>query len=215
MSVTMSHASDSGTRNRTRAAPSPDLLPRLVVTVLLVIFASTAATVLLLALGLLPPSAVVSVFAPIGDVLRSVPAADVADRGLIAGAAALLGVCALALIAWAPRAIRRRMVRHVLDVDEKGLIVIGTESVETVALISAIKSAGVLDARVSVSGRSTGPVRVAIRVDALPGTDLKQLGADVRDTVRRNVEQLVGLQVSDARVEVQVAEFEDLIEVSP
>lgn len=198
-------------RNPTGRASSAIL--RGVAVVLLLLLAMACATVFLLALGLLPPSAVVAAFAPAGDLLHSVATLDFVDRAIAGAAAAAVGVAALALMVRAPRNVPHAATKHILHADEKGLVVIGSESVETVAEQAAVRAPGVLDARVRVKGRPSGPVRLRVRVEVLPGTDVKRVGPRVQDAVRSSVEDLVGLTVRDANVEVHVMDPDDLAEV--
>jgi hypothetical protein len=179
--------------------------------VLLLGLAVAAATVFLLALGLLPASAVVAAFAPVGELLGKVGTLEMVDRALVGAAAGLLGVAALALAVRTPRDVPLVASKHVLQADEKGLVVIGSASVETIAVQTAVLSPGVLDAQVTVRGRPSGPVRLQIRIDVLPGTDVKRLGPRVQDAVRRSVEDLVGLSVRDANIEVRVMDPDELV----
>jgi len=71
-------------------------------------------------------------------------------------------------------------------------------------------TAGVLDAHVKVRGPASGPVRLHVRVDVLPGADVKRIGSRVQGLVRSNVEELVGLAVRDANVVVHVMDPDDL-----
>jgi len=187
------------------------LISQAATVVLLLVLAVASATVFLLALGLLPASAVVAAFAPVGELLGKVGTLELVDRALVGAAAALLGVAALALVVRTPREVSQVASKHVLQADEKGLVVIGSASVETIAVQTAIRSPGVLDARVTVRGRPSGPVRLQIRIDVLPGTDVKRLGPRVQDAVRRSVEDLVGLTVRDANIEVRVMDPDELV----
>jgi len=189
------------------------LIVRAIFILLLLLVAIAAATVFLLALGLLPASSVVAVFAPLGDVLGAIAGSTFSDRALAAGAAAVVGVAALVLMARAPRELPQAPAKHILQADEKGLVVIAARSVETVAVQTVLRQPGVVDARVRVKGRPSGPVRLRIEVDVLPGADVKRLGSRIQDAGRTCVEDLVGLTVRDANVEVRVLDPEDLAEV--
>lgn len=186
------------------------VLYRLGSSVLLLALAAVAAAVFLVALDLLAVSAVIGVFAPVGNLLGLVTSAGVMDRALVAGAAAVVSVAALALLVRAPRTVARNAAYHILQSDEKGLVVVGSESVETVAVQTAVMTAGVLNARVKVRGRASGPVRLNVRVEVLPGADVKRIGPRVQESVCSNVEELVGLTVRDANVEVHVMDPDDI-----
>lgn len=183
---------------------------RAIAGVALLVCAMASAMLFLLALGLLPPSAILAAAARGGEALSRVGSLAFVDRAVVAAAAAVLSVVALSLLARGPRLLRRSAGIHVLQADEKGLVVIGSASVETVAAQTALQSPGVLNARVSVSGRPSGPVGLQIHLDVLPGTDVKRLGPRIQDEVRRSVEDLVGLTVRDANVEVHVMDLDDL-----
>ncbi|MFW5739987.1 MAG: alkaline shock response membrane anchor protein AmaP [Myxococcota bacterium] len=178
--------------------------------VLLVLLAAVAAAVFLVALDLVPAATVTGIFTPLGDLLSRVTTADVLDRAIVAGAAAVIGVVALALLTRTQRSSARSASRHVLHSDDKGFVLIDSESVETVAEQAALLTAGVLETKVTVSGRPSGPVRLRVRVEVLPGADVKRIGPRVQEKVRRSVEDLVGLSVRDANVEVRVKDLDDL-----
>lgn len=196
----------------TEATPRKGLatvLYRIGAGILLLIVAVAAATVFLVTLDLVPVATVTAVFQPIGDVLGTIPTADLLDRALVAGVAAVVGVAALALLARSPAGVTQAAGRHVLQADEQGLVVIGSESVETIAVQAAVMTPGVLEATVKARGRPTGPVRLRVLVEVLPGADVKRIGAKVQQAVRSSVEDLVGLAVRDANVEVHVMDPED------
>jgi len=186
------------------------MVSRAMAGVALLVLAVVSAMAFLLALGLIPSPAVLAAVARVGEVLGGIGTLAFLDRALIAAAGAILGVAALSLMARRPRLLQQGAGIHVLQADEKGLVVIGSASVETVAAQTALQSAGVLNARVKVRGRPSGPVRLQIHLDVLPGTEVKHLGPRVQDAVRRSVEDLVGLKVRDANVEVHVMDLDDL-----
>ncbi len=198
------------------AAPgrAAQILTRAATAVLLVLLAALSAVVFLLALDIISTASVANLLSPVDGVLSKITAADLLDRALVAGASALIGVAALALLVRVPSGgAPRAPGKHVLQADDKGLVVIGSESVETVAVETAIRTPGVLDATVRVRGRPSGPIRLHVRVDVLPGSEVKLLGPRVQESVHRSVEDLVGLPVRDANVEVHVLDADELSRV--
>ena len=190
--------------------PAAAIASRALAGVALLVLALVSAIAFLVALGLIPPPAVLAAVARVGEAVSRVGTLDLLDRALIAAAAAILGVAALSFLARRSRLVEQSAGIHVLQADEKGLVVIGSASVESVATQTALRAAGVLDARVSVRGRPTGPVRLRIDVDVLPGGEVKRLGPRVQDAVRQSMEDLVGLTVRDVNVEVHVMDLDDL-----
>jgi hypothetical protein len=186
------------------------MVSRALAGVALLVLAVASAIAFLVALGLIPPPAILAAAAQVGEAVSKVGMLDLLDRALIAAAAAVLGVAALSFLARRSPLVQRSAGIHVLQADENGLVVIGSASVESVATQTALQAAGVLNARVSVRGRPTGPVRLRIDVDVLPGGEVKRLGPRVQDAVRQSMEDLVGLTVRDVNVEVHVMDLDDL-----
>lgn len=189
------------------------MVSRVLAGVALLVVAMLSAMTFLLALGLLPPSAISAAVARAGEALGGIETLALLDRALIAAAAAVLSIAALSLLVRKTRSGQTEAGIHLLQADEKGLVVIGSASVETVATLTALQAAGVLNARVKVRGRLSGPVRLRIHLDVLPGTEVKLLGPRVQEAVRRSVEDLVGLTVRDANVQVHVMDLDELVGV--
>ena len=188
-----------------------DVTARVMAFLMLLGLAIVSAAVFLIALGLVQPLVVSDAFAKLGGTLGAVATVDRFDRVVIAVVAALVGLIALSLLVARQRLPAERMPAcHVVQSDDKGLVLIGAESVESVASQTALRVAGVLDARARVRGRATGPIRLKLRVDVLPGTDVKRIGPRVQDSVMRSVQEGVGLDVRDAVVEVRVVDLEQL-----
>ncbi|MCK5800091.1 MAG: hypothetical protein KAI47_23030 [Deltaproteobacteria bacterium] len=105
---------------------------------------------------------------------------------------------------------RRPEAKHVLVSDERGFVVIEKRGISTVA-VSAIKRVhGVVNAEVTVVGGGSAPVRLVIRAWIHAGAELTVAGEKVRQAAITAVETLVGLEVHDVMVKVEVVPLEDL-----
>jgi len=136
-------------------------------------------------------------------------AGDVAwlRAGSIAGAAFLVGVAAIAVGA---RRERHRNRRHVVASGERGMVVVDSRSVATMAAAAARSCDGVIGLDAGVRGAGDEPVEVVIYASVIPGTDLEATGRQVQDAVRRAVEKLAGLRVRNIHISIEVAATDDL-----
>lgn len=112
----------------------------------------------------------------------------------------------------APRGVAHH---HILQSDESGLLVIDSASLETIAGEAARSAPGVIDVEVRVRGKATGPVQVLAKVDVLPGAHVRLAGDEARKLIRTSIEELGGLAVRDANVEVRVIDPDTFIAVLP
>jgi len=128
--------------------------------------------------------------------------------GAVAAGAFLVGVVALATGVRGRSQTRNR--RHVIASGERGMVVVDSRSVATMAAAAARACGGVIGLDVGVRGAGDEPVRVVIYASVLPGTDLAVSGREVQDAARRAIEKLAGLPVQDVHVSVEVTATEDL-----
>ncbi|MGM0574743.1 MAG: hypothetical protein ACQEXJ_07560 [Myxococcota bacterium] len=200
------------TRGHGRGGVVADLLHRLGWGVLLILLCAAASVVLLLALGVLD-AARLPAFLPEGPVAVLEALAPV-ERLAIAAGAVVVGVAAALMLA-SPGSRRGRRGRastvHVLERDERGMVVVASQSVGTVARAAALRVPGILDAEVRRIRSANGPATLRLRAWVLAGTEVRSVGEEVRDGVQDAVERLVGLTVRSVHVEMEVVAPEDEI----
>jgi hypothetical protein len=131
------------------------------------------------------------------------------------------GLCAVVVGLGAVLLLFRRIVpstpaagtHHVLSADDHGVVLVDKRGISTVAESAVERVNGVVDSRVRVIGQGSAPVRLHVRIWIHAGADLKRAGDEARATARRSVEELVGLEVLDALVQLHVVPLEDLEKV--
>jgi len=177
--------------------------------VLLMTIFATSAVVFVVALGMVPSSALVGA-GPLGEPLDAVVAALTSSDRL--GVAAFCAAAAALSLALLIRIFRpyRAATHHVVVADEYGFVLVDSHGVEAVASAAALRAPGVVDADVRANGSGTSPVRLAAVIGVHPGASLEEAGRAARELARNAVERLVGLHVSDVTVDVQVLDPEEL-----
>lgn len=129
----------------------------------------------------------------------------------VMGGAAGVGIVALALMLRRSSATGGSLSsRHIIAMSERGVVLVNTESVSTLAMLAVRQQAGVLGADVRVRGGGSAPVRLLVRAAVMPGTRLAVVGESSQAAAREAIERLAGLTVQDVHVEVQVAATSDL-----
>jgi len=128
--------------------------------------------------------------------------------GALAGSAFVFGVVALSLGVRGRGGTRNR--RHVVATSERGIVVVDSRSVATIAAAAARSCDGIIGLDVGVRGAGGEPVRITIYVSVIPGTDLGTTGRQIQDSAKRAVERLAGLSVQDVHVAVEVTANDDL-----
>jgi hypothetical protein len=102
---------------------------------------------------------------------------------------------------------------HVLVSDDRGLVLVESRGVAAVATAAVLRTQGLVDAKVGVSGSGVSPVRLQVRAWARPGIDLKRAGDEARRRATEAVETLVGLEVQDATVRLEVLSIDQLVRI--
>jgi hypothetical protein len=131
----------------------------------------------------------------------------------VAAGSLLLGLLCLAglLRSFSSGGSRGAGSLHVLLSDDRGLVLVETRGVSAVATAAVLRVQGVVDAQVGVSGRGVAPVRLRVRAWARPGFDLRKVGEEARRRATEAVETLVGLEVQDTIVKMEVLSIDQLI----
>ncbi len=99
---------------------------------------------------------------------------------------------------------------HILDADDRGIVVVDSRGISTIAAQAAMSAHGVVDVQVSTKGTGTTPVRLRVDAAVYPGANVKRAGSEVREAVREAVETLVGIGVRDVSVKAHVIETDAL-----
>lgn len=193
------------------ARPHGFVLDRFIVGLLLLGVALAAAVVLLAALGLLGLGDLFPGGAALEDALMLPSLPYRAGRLLTGLVAALVGLGAvLLLIRRIFPAVPPAGAHHVLSADERGLVIVDKRGVSAVVQAAVERIPGVVECRARVIGQGSGPVRLHVRVWAHAGAELKRAGDEARAATKRAVESLVGLEVLDVLVQLQVVPLEKL-----
>ena len=169
---------------------------------------SAAIIVFLVAVGLLEPDQLTPGWEPASQLLAfavDARGAAIAPIAALALAVAIIGIVVLI----APLARTRSNASiHLISSDERGFVVVDSLGIARIAELAAVSTPGVVEAEVGIRGSGMSPVRVHVDVDVVPGTNLKETGADVQQAVREAVEKLVGVEVRDVNTAVHVLEPE-------
>lgn len=203
--ATLSHGSPT---------PSRSSFPeQLLVGLFLLALALAAAIVFLVAAGILGAEQVLADTELRASLLGFAEAGDSSQRAITAGVSALVGLGSLVFLfrrvgAESPGggSLGALHAQHILLADDEGMVMVSTPGIASVAETAAVRSHGVLDADVRVSGRGSAPVRVHVVAHAYRGADLKRAGREVRENVKSSVERLVGIEVTDVTVEIVISE---------
>jgi hypothetical protein len=184
---------------------------KIVFVLLILLIAAAAALIFLGAIGAVSLAHTLPYGAQIEKVVFFSALPGPMGRVLAAGASGAVGLLAfVVLFRRLTGSARRPEARHVLISDERGYVFVEKRGISTVG-ISAIKRVhGVVDADVRVIGGGAAPVRLAIRVGLHAGAELIATGEKVRAAAIDAVEKLVGLEVHDVLVKVDVIPLEDL-----
>lgn len=195
----------------TRAGSPVD---RFVVGLLLLLIVVAAALVFLTALGLFHPGKHLAWGVGLEQAVEMPGVPHGLGRLAVGVVAAFIGLLAAVLL------LRRIFPgsgrsatstgQHVLVADERGYVVVDKRGIRTIAESAATRVSGVVEARIQVHGAGAAPVRLVLKVWVHAGADLRVAGEKARQRAIEAVEQLVGLQVHDAVVHLEVVPLEEL-----
>ncbi len=185
---------------------------QVLVGILLLAVAVAGVVVFLVAAGLVAAEELIANESLRAGLLGFAQGGSATERAVTASASAVIGLGSLLLLF--RRAGDRTdgagsaQARHILVADDEGMVMVSTAGIASVAETAAVRSHGVLEADVKVGGRGSAPVRIRVVAYAYRGADLKRAGREVRENVKSAVERLVGLDVTDVTVEIEVSEEE-------
>jgi len=128
----------------------------------------------------------------------------------LAVGSAVLGLLALAVLFKKIAGGDRQGLPHLLAADEKGMVMVETESICTVVTATALRVSGVMDASVQVGGTWASPVQLKVKIWLSPFADHKDTGEEVRDRAVDAVTRLVGLDVQDCQVTIKTLAPNDM-----
>jgi uncharacterized alkaline shock family protein YloU len=202
--LSSSHAASS-------SSSSGGLGPRAVAVVFLLAIAAVAAVFFLAAVGAFK----LSKLGLNSDVENGVLFAILGNAGRAVAAVLwfVVGVGALWLLTRTSRgaaANARASGSHVLAMDDNGWVVIGGRGVATVAEAAIERVKGVVEAKVSVVGDGASPVQLSIHALIHAGAKQKEAGDELREKAEHAVRELVGLEVTQVGVKIEVIPPEKL-----
>lgn len=185
---------------------------KVVFVLLLLSLAAAAAFVFLGAVGAISLARTLPYGAEIEKVIYFASLPAPMGRVLAAGAAGLIGLLSFIVLfrRFTGASTRSPEARHVLLSDERGYVFVEKRGISTVAVSSIKRVHGVVNADVKVIGGGAAPVRLAIHAGIHAGAELTSTGEKVRAAAIDAVEKLVGLDVHDVLVKVDVIPLEDL-----
>ena len=128
---------------------------------------------------------------------------------LIIGSA-VVGLLSLAVLFRKISGGDRQGLPHLLAADEKGMVMVETESICTVVTATALRVSGVMDANVRVIGSWASPVQLKVKIWLSPFADHKDTGEQVRDRAVEAVTRLVGVDVQDCQVTIKTIAPDDM-----
>jgi hypothetical protein len=194
-----------------RPAADAGLFERTAQALLGVGVALVSAYVMLRALGVLPPGALLPQRAADGPALGWIEQLPTWGRTAAAGGALLVGLTALA-VTLSVRNGRRSEARggvHVLEADERGLILVAHEGIESLARAAVARTPGVVESDVRVRSRGDG-VSLVVDIGVVELADVRKAGLAARDRAVEAAKKLAGLVVRDVQVRVEVLSPEEL-----
>jgi uncharacterized alkaline shock family protein YloU len=95
---------------------------------------------------------------------------------------------------------------HIVDADDRGIVVVDSRGISTIASHAAMSAHGVVDVQVFTRGSGSEPIMLKINAAVYPGANIKRAGIEVRESVREAVESLVGIKVREVAVKAHVIE---------
>lgn len=190
-------------------------LGQAIVTLLAVAIAAAAAVVFLVAVGLVDSARIIPNPDLRAALLGFADSGTALSRVAVAAGAAVVGLISLALARGRlfPGAPAAPAARHIVSADDKGVVMVTTAGIATVAESAALRAPGVVRAHARVSGRGSAPVRLHIRVQCFGSADLKRAGREARELASDAVQRLVGIDVTDTNVELIVIPPEEAARV--
>lgn len=170
--------------------------------------AAGAAVVLLAAFGAVDPVHLGG--RDSGNPFGMMSSAQWQDRIAIGLVAAVTGVMAMGILVRMVARPKSAATLHILDVDDRGFVVVDSRGISRIAAQAALSAHGVVAADVSPSGTGSSPLRLKVEAGVYPGANLKRAGVEIRQTVREAVETLVGIGVREVAVRARVVEADSL-----
>lgn len=184
---------------------------RLIVWLLLLAIAVIAAMVFLFTIGLFSLAEALPDGAVFERWLRLEQLPYGSGRFLVGAISLLVGLIASVLLL-------RRLVpargrtgeQHVLLADDHGVVVVEKKGIAAVAVAAVQRVNGVVDVEVRVIGSGAAPLRLIVRTWVHAAAELKRAGDEVRQKAKQAVEHLIGIEVNDVLVKLEVVPLEDL-----
>jgi len=196
----------NGLEDNSRSA----LVYRLIIGVFFLSLSGGAAILLLVAVQAIAPGRLFGDWPYAQSVLSFLDGLDWTSRLSAAAVSAIVGMLSITILFRLFAKPETSAVLHILDADDRGIVVVDSRGISTIAAHAAMSAHGVVDVRVSTKGTGTTPVRLMVDAAVYPGANVKRTGSEVRDAVREAVETLVGIGVRDVSVKAHVIQTDAL-----
>jgi hypothetical protein len=187
------------------------LVYRIIIGLFLITFSGSAAFILLVAIQAIETGQVFygSIYAQ--NVFSFMDGLDWGERLGVAAVACIAGLISITIIFRLFSTPTTSTSVHILDIDERGIVVVDSSGISTIATQAALSAHGVVDARVFTKGASSAPLRLKVDVAVYPGANVKRAGSEVREAIREAVETLVGIDVGDIAVNAHIIKTDALV----
>lgn len=169
-----------------------------------------AAILLLFAVQAIEPGQIFGDWPFAQNVLSFLDGLDWPSRLGVAAGSTIFGILSVTIIFRLFARPTASAALHILDADDRGIVVVDSRGISTIAAQAAMSAHGVVDVQVSTKGTGTTPVRLRVDAAVYPGANVKRAGSEVREAVREAVENLVGIGVRDVTVKAHVIETDAL-----
>jgi uncharacterized alkaline shock family protein YloU len=168
------------------------------------------AFVLLVAVQAVKPSQIFGSWPYAQSVLSFLDGLDWTSRLSVAAVSVLVGMLSITILFRLFTKPETPAELHILDADDRGIVVVDSRGISTIAAQAAMSAHGVVDVHVSTKGTGTTPVRLRVDAAVYPGANVKRAASEVREAVREAVETLVGIGVRDVSVNAHVIQTDAL-----
>ncbi len=162
------------------------------------------AMILLVAVQAIEPSRVFGNFPHTRNIFSSINGLGWMSRLGIAAVAGIVGMLSIVIILRLFSRPTPSATFYIVDADDRGIVVVDSRGISTVAAQAAMSAHGVVDVQVSAKGTGASPVVLSVDAAVYPGANIKRSCNDVREAVREAVESMVGISVGEVSVRAHV-----------
>jgi hypothetical protein len=182
---------------------------RILVDLLFLVIAITAALVFLMAIGLVDFGSVPR-FGTVVSGFLSDEATFNARWLLLVSGSPLVGMAAVHVLLRGFGQRRTKPRKVVVSAAEGGLVVVDPKGICLVAAEPVLKIPGVLDVKATTIDKEDAPIRLKLHIAVSAAAELKKVGDEACRVSAEAVEQLIGIEVQAVLVEFKVVPVHDL-----